>query len=501
MNDYIFLSISEVSELLRSREISASDLAEAYISLAEKFKYMNAFITIDYDAIRASAIESDNRLRKDSDEINLLEGIPIAIKDLFCTQNELTTAGSAMLRNFRSPYESTVTYKLKKSGAIPFGKTNMDEFAMGSDNSYSYFGPVISPWKNSQFPDKKIVPGGSSGGSAAAVASYQCMAALGSDTGGSVRQPAAFSGLVGVKPTYGRCSRWGMIAFASSLDQAGVLTRSVLDAALILDVITGYDEKDQTSLNFESTRCTDVLKSNCSIRGLKIGIPSDYKIAGMSEDIIRMWEKAEDWLKEEGAEIVPINLPNTSVGISVYYVIAPAEASSNLARYDGIRYGERATRSGQTFNEMVAETRSQFFGNEVKRRIMIGTYVLSAGTYDKYYGQAQKVRHIIAQDFKNAFEVVDAILTPTAPTPAYSLGENQDNPATIYMNDAFTVPTSLAGLPAISVPCGLSEKEQLPLGLQVIGNYCQEDIIFKVAFALEKNANFSRNRLINDLFK
>jgi aspartyl-tRNA(Asn)/glutamyl-tRNA(Gln) amidotransferase subunit A len=386
-----------------------------------------------------------------------------------------------MLENFIPPYESTVTEKLLKAGAIFLGKTNMDEFAMGSANITSYYGSVISPWSR----EKKIVPGGSSGGSAAAVAGHLCVAATGSDTGGSVRQPSAFSGIVGLKPTYGRCSRYGMVAFASSLDQAGAMVKTVRDAAIFLKVIAGYDEKDSTSSqkpvpDFE----TFVGKS---VKGLRVGIPKEYRIDGMSEEIVKFWEKGAKLLEDAGAEIVDVSLPYTKYALPTYYIIAPAEASSNLSRYDGIRYGFRS--SGISLNDMYENTRADGFGDEVKRRILVGTYVLSAGYYDAYYAKALKVRKLIRRDFMNAFEKVDVLLTPTAPTSAFAFGEEPTDPITMYLNDVFTVTVNIAGLPGISVPIGLDAAER-PIGLQLIAPHFREDLLLIVGSALEAAANF-----------
>src|SRR5690606_8078464 len=414
-----------------------------------------------------------------------LDGIPLAIKDLFCTKGVLTTAASHILDGFTPPYESTVTANLWREGAVLLGKTNLDEFAMGSSNETSFYGNVVNPWRR-QSDNAALVPGGSSGGSAAAVAAFTAMGATGTDTGGSIRQPAAFTGITGAKPTYGRCSRWGVIAFASSLDQAGPMARTVRDCAIMLEAMAGFDPKDSTSVdlpvpNFEAALTGD-------IRGLKIGIPKEYRLEGINAEIDALWQQGIDWLKAAGAEIVDISLPHTKYALPVYYIIAPAEASSNLARYDGVRYGLRV--EGSDLNDMYARTRGEGFGDEVKRRLLIGTYALSAGYYDAYYLKAQKVRARIAEDFRAAFKNVDAILTPTAPSAAFGFGEKGDDPLEMYLNDVFTVPASLAGLPGLSLPAGLS-KDGLPLGLQVIGRPFDEETMFRVSGVLEEAAAFT----------
>ena len=428
--------------------------------------------------------------KKSDERINIgealpLDGIPIGIKDLFCTNGVLTTAGSNILNGFVPTYESSVTANLWKDGAVMLGKCNMDEFAMGSANTTSYYGAVESPWRRIDKPELALVPGGSSGGSASAVSARLALAATGTDTGGSIRQPGSFCGIVGLKPTYGRCSRWGTIAFASSLDQAGPLARTVRDAAIMLKTMAGHDPKDSTSANipvpdFEKSLTGDV-------RGLRIGIPKEYFLDGMPSEIEELWEKGIEMLRDSGAIIVDVNMPHTKFALPTYYIIAPAEASSNLARYDGVRYGLRI--EGDTLEDMYEKTRSIGFGTEVKRRIMIGTYVLSAGYYDAYYLKAQRVRSLIKQDFDTVFEDVDALLTPTAPSDAFAIGENDDDPIKMYLNDIFTVPASLTGVPAISVPVGLSKKG-LPLGLQVIGKMFDEDLVLRVGGALEEMAGF-----------
>lgn len=426
----------------------------------------------------AQAAESDKKIA--GGNAGLLEGVPIAVKDLFCTKGVHSQSCSNILKGFKPEYESTVTSNLFAAGAVMPGKTNMDEMAMGSANITSCYGVVKNPW------NKELVAGGSSGGSAAAVAADIAIAALGSDTGGSIRQPAAFTGLVGMKPTYGRCSRWGMIAFASSLDQAGPIAKTVKDSALLLQAIAGYDKKDSTSTNLTVPDFAAACKTD--IKGKKIGIPKEYRVEGTNQEIIDLWEKGIQLLKDAGAEIVEISLPHSKYALPTYYIIAPAEASSNLARYDGVRYGLRV--DGNSLDEMYENTRAEGFGWEVKRRIMIGTYVLSAGYYDAYYKKAQRVRNLIAQDFAKAFEKVDAILTPTTPTEAFKIGEKQEDPITMYLNDLFTVAASLAGLPAMSLPIGLS-KNGLPLGLQLITGALQEEKLFNIGSGLEAAAQFN----------
>jgi aspartyl-tRNA(Asn)/glutamyl-tRNA(Gln) amidotransferase subunit A len=429
------------------------------------------------------AKESDARRRQG--QVGAMEGIPLAIKDLFCTDGVQTTAGSHILEGFKPPYESTVTSNLWKAGAVMLGKANLDEFAMGSSNMTSYYGNVINPWKK-KGDDTDLVPGGSSGGSAAAVAARLVLGATGTDTGGSIRQPAAFCGITGIKPTYGRCSRWGVVAFASSLDQAGPMTRSVRDAAIMLSAMAGHDPKDSTSAPLPVPDFEKALTGD--IRGLRVGVPKEYRPDGLNAEMAALWDQGIEWLKAAGATVEEVSLPHTKHALATYYIIAPAECSSNLARYDGLRFGLRVP--GKTLDEMYAKTRAAGFGKEVKRRILIGTYVLSAGYYDAYYLKAQRVRALIAQDFKKAFEKVDVLLTPTAPTPAFALDANQDDPITMYLNDVFTVPTSLAGLPGISIPAGLSA-EGLPLGLQLIGKPFDEETVLRTAEVMEKAANFT----------
>lgn len=480
-NDLICLTLAEAREGLRQKKLSSVELTQAYLEAMDHHKRLNAYILEMPELALESAKESDQRLAKG--DARPLEGLPLGIKDLFCTEAIQTTSGSHILDGFKPPYESTVTQKLKDAGAVFLGKTNMDEFAMGSANITSYYGNAISPWKRAD--SKDLTPGGSSGGSAAAVAGGLCIAATGTDTGGSIRQPAAFSGIVGLKPTYGRCSRWGIVAFASSLDQAGPLTRDVRDAALMLEVMAGHDPKDSTSALREVPSFEKVL--NQGVKGLKVGIPREYRLEGMNEEIMKLWEKGQTWLKDAGAEIVEISLPHTKYCLPTYYVLAPAEASSNLARYDGVRYGLRVP--GKTLDELYENTRNEGFGLEVQRRILIGTYVLSAGYYDAYYLKAQKVRTLITQDFNTAFETVDVILTPTTPTPAFALDEKPTDPVVMYLNDVLTVPANLAGLPGLSVPAGLS-KEGLPLGLQLLGPAFEESVLFRTGHVLEQAAAF-----------
>jgi len=477
------LTMVEALAGLAKGSFSARELAEAHIAVMERHRGLNAFVTETPEKALAMAGESDARRKRG--EVGLLEGIPLGIKDLFCTEGVLTTAGSHILDGFKPPYESTVTAKLWRAGAAMLGKLNMDEFAMGSSNTTSYHGNVKNPWTR-RGDNRDLVPGGSSGGSAAAVAARMSMAATGTDTGGSIRQPAAFCGLVGIKPTYGRCSRWGIVAFASSLDQAGPLARSVEDAALMLQVMAGHDPKDSTSVDLPVPDYRAGL--GAGVKGLRIGIPREYRMDGMAAEIGGLWAKGAAWLKAAGAEIVDISLPHTKYALPTYYIIAPAEASSNLARYDGVRFGLRVP--GGSLDEMYENTRAAGFGAEVKRRVLIGTYVLSAGYYDAYYLKAQRLRSLILGDFTRAFENVDAILTPATPTPAFAVGERMDDPIAMYLNDVFTVPVNLAGLPGISVPAGLSE-DGLPLGLQLIGRAFDEATLFRTARTLEEAAGFT----------
>ena len=477
------LTIADARTLLTAGDISSVELTEAHIRAMEQTSNLNMFITETCEQALSAANKLDNK--RSLDERRKLEGIPLGIKDLFCTDGIMASAGSKILQGFVPPYESTVTKNLWDAGAVMLGKTNMDEFAMGSSNETSYYGPVTNPWQRIDEPDVKLVPGGSSGGSAAAVAARTVMGGLGTDTGGSIRQPASFCGVVGLKPTYGRCSRWGIIAFASSLDQAGPFTRTVRDSAIMLEVMAGYDAKDSTCVNVDVPNYETALDGE--IKGLRIGVPKEYCLEEMSEEIQAVWDRGITWFEEAGAEVVDISLPNTKYALPAYYIVAPAEASSNLARYDGVRYGLRV--EGKDLQEMYQNTRAEGFGIEVRRRIMIGTYVLSSGYYDAYYLKAQKVRNRIADDFKNSWESVDLLLTPTAPSAAFVQGEKANDPVAMYLNDIFTVPASMAGLPAISVPAGLSS-EGLPLGLQLIAKPFDEELLFRGASFLEAAANF-----------
>ena len=481
--ELVGFTIEQASAGLAKGDFTAYELATEYVMAIEESRFLNCWITETPELALEQAAQSDHR--RAHGEVGRMEGIPIGIKDLFCTEDVLTTAGSHILDGFAPPYESTVTANLWHAGAVMLGKLNMDEFAMGSSNMTSYYGPVENPWKRVGEPESKLVPGGSSGGSAAAVAARAVIAATGTDTGGSIRQPACFTGIVGLKPTYGRCSRWGIIAFASSLDQAGPLTRTVTDAAIMLEAMAGYDPKDSTSIDRPVPNYKSALNRN--IRGLRVGVPKEYRVDGMPTEIEALWQQGIDWLKSEGAEIVDISLPHTKHALSTYYIVAPAEASSNLARYDGVRYGLRST--GNSIQEMYEKTRTDGFGSEVRRRILIGTYVLSAGYYDAYYLKAQKVRARIAADFQTAWEEVDVVLTPTAPNAAFAQGEKMDDPVSMYLNDVFTGPASLAGLPAISVPAGLNG-DGLPLGLQIIGRVFDEETVLRTAHVLESSAGF-----------
>jgi aspartyl-tRNA(Asn)/glutamyl-tRNA(Gln) amidotransferase subunit A len=480
-------SVAAALRGLESGEFSAVELTQAHLDAMAAGRSLNAYITETPEHALDRAASSDARRRKGEGkgEVGAMEGIPVAIKDLFCTDGTLTTAGSHILDGFVPPYESTVTANLWRAGAVMLGKSNLDEFAMGSSNLTSYYGAVVNPWKR-QGDDTALVPGGSSGGSAAAVAARLAMAATGTDTGGSIRQPASFCGIVGLKPTYGRCSRWGIVAFASSLDQAGPFARTVEDVAIMLGAMAGYDPKDSTSADVPLPDFRAAVSGG--VRGMKIGIPKEYRVDGMPAEIEKLWQQGRDWLKEEGAEIVDISLPHTKYALPTYYIIAPAEASSNLARYDGVRFGLRV--EGKSLNDMYELTRAAGFGAEVKRRVLIGTYVLSAGYYDAYYLKAQKLRALIARDFTRAFERVDAILTPTAPSAAFAADAKMDDPIQMYLNDVFTVPVNLAGLPGLSLPAGLSA-EGLPLGLQVIGRAFDEATVLRVGQAIERAAGFT----------
>ena len=482
MTELIDLTIAEALRHMDAGEVSARELAESYIASMEQGRALNTMNAETPEKALAMADAAD-QARKDG-TAGPLAGIPVAAKDLFCTEGVETTASSRILSGFVPPYESTVTANLWRDGAVLLGKTSLDEFAMGSSNETCASGPVENPWRAED--GKSRVPGGSSGGSAAAVAAHMAAGATGTDTGGSIRQPASFSGIVGMKPTYGRCSRWGTIAFASSLDQAGPLARTVEDAAILLGSMAGHDPKDSTSIDTPVPDYRAALTGD--IRGLKIGIPKEYRLNDAPAETLNLWDQGAQWLKDAGAEIVDISLPHTQYALPTYYIVAPAEASSNLARYDGVRYGLRE--SGDNLIEMYENTRAAGFGDEVKRRILIGTYVLSAGYYDAYYLKAQKVRTLIARDFEAAYEQVDAILTPTTPTAAFVTGEKSDDPIAMYLNDIFTVPAPLAGIPGISVPAGLSS-EGLPLGLQILGKAFDEETVLKVAGVVEEAAQFT----------
>ena len=478
------LSLGGALAGLERREFSSEELTQAHLTAIEQLNpRLNAFITVTGEqAVETARMTDTARLRGDA---GMLGGIPLAIKDLFCTEGVRTTAGSRMLGNFVPPYESTVTARLKRDGAVFLGKTNLDEFAMGSSNMTSAFGAVENPWKRDG-EDVALVPGGSSGGSASAVAARLALGATGTDTGGSIRQPASFCGITGIKPTYGRCSRWGVVAFASSLDQAGPMARTVEDCAIMLGSMAGFDPKDSTSID----RAVPDYRAACgrSPKGMRIGIPAEYHMQGLPAEIEALWQRGIGWLRDAGCEIVDVSLPHTEYGLATYYIVAPAECSSNLARYDGVRFGERV--EGASLDELYERSRAAGFGVEVRRRILIGTYVLSSGYYDAYYLRAQKVRSLILRDFTEAFQRVDALLTPTTPSAAFAQGEKMDDPVTMYLNDIFTVPASMAGIPAISVPAGL-DASGLPLGLQLLGRPFDEEGLFALGSALEQAADFS----------
>ncbi len=476
MTNITDLTLAELVNKVKKKDVSSKEITTAYVDRSEKSKKLNTYITDNFENALKKANDFDNNPNY---EIKL-PGIPIAVKDLFCTKDVKTTAGSKILNNFIPTYESTVTENLWKEGGILLGKLNCDEFAMGSSNETSFFGNVQSPI------GKNLVPGGSSGGSASALAAKLTPATIGTDTGGSIRQPASFTGTVGLKPTYGACSRYGIVAFASSLDQAGPMTRDVKDCALLFDIMSSYDIKDSTSVNFKRKNYFKEL--NNSIKGKKIGIPKEYRVDGMSKEIEDLWQKGINIIKASGAEVIDISLPNTKYALPAYYIMAPAEASSNLARYDGVKYGFRS--EGKNLIEMYENTRSEGFGDEVKRRIMIGTYVLSSGYYDAYYLKAQKVRKLIKNDFDEVYKKVDAILTPSTPSSAFTIGEKSNDPVSMYLNDIFTVPINLAGLPAISIPGGHDSKGY-PLGLQIIGKTFDEQNIINIAYTMENQINFN----------
>ena len=477
MSDLTKKSLCDLVKGIKKKDFSSEDLTRSFINNSQKAKKLNSFITTNFD----KALDSAKKFDKKKDFNGLLSGIPIAVKDLFCTKDVRTTAGSKMLNNFIPTYESTVTSNLWKEGAFLLGKLNCDEFAMGSSNETSFFGNVINPYGD------ELIPGGSSGGSATALAANLTPTTIGTDTGGSIRQPASFTGTVGLKPTYGRCSRWGIVAFASSLDQAGPMTQNVEDCALLLETMSSYDPKDSTSVNVKVSPYKKNLTEK--IKGLKIGIPKEYRVENMPDEIDVLWKKGIEFLKDGGAIIKDISLPHTKYALPSYYIVAPAEASSNLARYDGVKYGHRS--NGNNLMEMYENTRSEGFGDEVKRRILIGTYVLSSGYYDAYYIKAQKVRQLIKNDFDSAFKNVDAILTPSTPSSAFKVGDKKDDPISMYLNDVFTVPVNLAGLPAISVPAG-HDKNNLPLGLQFIGKAFDEQTILNLSLSIEKRSGFKR---------
>ncbi len=475
------LTLAEARDALAARSLSSLDLTNAYLAAIETARPLNGFLKQTPELARAMAGKADQKLARG--EGGPLEGIPLGIKDLYCTKGVTTTAGSRILENFVPTYESTVSSQLWRDGAVMLGKLNLDEFAMGSSNETSAFGPVVSPWRKPG-SNASLVPGGSSGGSAAAVAARLCLGATATDTGGSIRQPAAFTGTVGIKPTYGRCSRYGIVAFASSLDQAGPIARNVRDAAILMTSMAGYDPKDATSVDLPVPRYEAAV--GASVRGKIIGIPKEYRIAGMPAEIEALWHQGIEWLRDAGARIVDVSLPHTKYALPAYYIVAPAEASSNLARYDGVRYGLRVP--GRDIGDMYGQTRAAGFGAEVRRRVMIGTYVLSAGYYDAYYVRAQKVRTLIKQDFETVYASgVDALLTPATPSAAFAIGEKENDPVSMYLNDVFTVTVNMAGLPGIAVPGGLSD-DKLPLGLQLIGRPFEEETLFSLAAAIEQAA-------------
>ena len=481
MADLLSLSAVEARAALDAGEVSAPELTGAYLAAIEETGALNNYVAVTVDKAMEMAEASQVRIK--ADEAGLIEGIPVGVKDLFCTAGVASTACSKILEGFTPTYESTVTANLWREGGVMLGKINCDEFAMGSANETSAFGPAINPWQAADGAD--LVPGGSSGGSASAVAARSALLATGTDTGGSIRQPAAFCGVVGMKPTYGRCSRWGIVAFASSLDQAGPFSRTVADNALMMQAMASHDLKDSTSAD---TPLPDLMAAlDKGVKGMRIGVPSEYVMDGMDSEVVALWEKGQAWLRDAGAELVEISLPHTKYALPAYYIIAPAEASSNLARYDGVRYGLRV--EADSLDDMYGETRAVGFGDEVQRRIMIGTYVLSAGYYDAYYLKAQKVRRLIKQDFDTAYETVDAILTPATPTAAFPVGRKVDDPVTNFLNDVFTVPANLAGLPGMAVPAGLNA-DGLPLGLQILGRPFDEATLYSIGRVIEDAAAF-----------
>ena len=481
MADLLSLSAVEARAALDAGDVSAPELTSAYLAAIEETGALNNYVAVTADKAMEMAEASQARIK--AGEAGLIEGIPVGVKDLFCTAGVASTACSKILEGFTPTYESTVTANLWREGGVMLGKINCDEFAMGSANETSAFGPAVNPWQAADGAD--LVPGGSSGGSASAVAARSALLATGTDTGGSIRQPAAFCGVVGMKPTYGRCSRWGIVAFASSLDQAGPFSRTVADNALMMQAMASHDLKDSTSAD---TPLPDLMAAlDKGVKGMKIGVPSEYVMDGMDGEVVALWEKGQAWLRDAGAELVEISLPHTKYALPAYYIIAPAEASSNLARYDGVRYGLRV--EADSLDDMYGETRAAGFGDEVQRRIMIGTYVLSAGYYDAYYLKAQKVRRLIKQDFDTAYETVDAILTPATPTAAFPVGRKVDDPVTNFLNDVFTVPANLAGLPGMAVPAGLNA-DGLPLGLQILGRPFDEATLYSIGRVIEDAAAF-----------
>jgi|TARA_B100001142_G_scaffold11655_1_gene11128 aspartyl-tRNA(Asn)/glutamyl-tRNA(Gln) amidotransferase subunit A len=478
MSEITSLTLYELIKNIKEKKISSNEAAKSFVDRAEKSKKINAYVTENFENCLKLSKEFDDKPNFDLK----LPGIPIAVKDLFCTNEVRTTAGSNILNNFVPTYESTVTQNIWNEGGILLGKLNCDEFAMGSSNETSFFGNVQNPIA------EDLVPGGSSGGSSAALAANLTPVTIGTDTGGSIRQPASFTGTVGLKPTYGSCSRYGIVAFASSLDQAGPMSKDVKDSSILLEVISSFDKKDSTSIDFKRNNYSSELTRN--IKGLKIGIPKEYRVDGMPDEIEKLWKKGIEYAKDCGAEIIDISLPHTSYALPTYYIVAPAEASSNLARYDGVKYGLRS--SGKNLIDMYEKTRSEGFGEEVKRRVMIGTYVLSSGYYDAYYLKAQKVRQLIKQDFDQAYNKVDAILTPSTPSSAFKIGEKSNDPVSMYLNDIFTVPVNLAGLPGISIPAGV-DKNNYPLGLQIIGKPFDEQTVLNIAYSMEEKINYKNN--------
>ena len=478
MSEITSLTLYELIKNIKEKKISSNEAAKSFVDRAEKSKKITAYVTENFENCLKLSKEFDDKPNFDLK----LPGIPIAVKDLFCTNEVRTTAGSNILNNFVPTYESTVTQNIWNEGGILLGKLNCDEFAMGSSNETSFFGNVQNPIA------EDLVPGGSSGGSSAALAANLTPVTIGTDTGGSIRQPASFTGTVGLKPTYGSCSRYGIVAFASSLDQAGPMSKDVKDSSILLEVISSFDKKDSTSIDFKRNNYSSELTRN--IKGLKIGIPKEYRVDGMPDEIEKLWKKGIEYAKDCGAEIIDISLPHTSYALPTYYIVAPAEASSNLARYDGVKYGLRS--SGKNLIDMYEKTRSEGFGEEVKRRVMIGTYVLSSGYYDAYYLKAQKVRQLIKQDFDQAYNKVDAILTPSTPSSAFKIGEKSNDPVSMYLNDIFTVPVNLAGLPGISIPAGV-DKNNYPLGLQIIGKPFDEQTVLNIAYSMEEKINYKNN--------